>query len=205
MDGWNTTFLLGRPIFRGYVSFREGMPSQSGKMFIHPKKNLAIPVNSHRISWHEKCVGKSFNLEWTTLWLSWAIPTRDRIYLTKASLSSDGIHDLWQVIKVSRGTHLIWIKIQRLHDFSRVFSLCAVIGFIYPQRTNRIEHPPKHGVPFFLGGYVQGTRRFTFAFPLASYFVQGKAREKVAKMEALLSSRATQEKSKSFIVGSDCE
>ena len=22
MDGWNTTFLLGRPIFRGYVSFR---------------------------------------------------------------------------------------------------------------------------------------------------------------------------------------
>ncbi len=25
MDGWNTTFLLGRPIFRGYVSLREGM------------------------------------------------------------------------------------------------------------------------------------------------------------------------------------
>ena len=24
MDGWNTTFLLGRPIFMGYVSFREG-------------------------------------------------------------------------------------------------------------------------------------------------------------------------------------
>ena len=24
MDGWNTTFLFGRPIFRGYVSFREG-------------------------------------------------------------------------------------------------------------------------------------------------------------------------------------
>ena len=24
MDGWNTTFLLGRPIFRRYVSFREG-------------------------------------------------------------------------------------------------------------------------------------------------------------------------------------
>ena len=23
MDGWNTTFLLGRPIFSGYVSFRE--------------------------------------------------------------------------------------------------------------------------------------------------------------------------------------
>ena len=25
MDGWNTTFLLGRPIFRGYVSFRESI------------------------------------------------------------------------------------------------------------------------------------------------------------------------------------
>ena len=24
MDGWKTSFLLGRPIFRGYVSFREG-------------------------------------------------------------------------------------------------------------------------------------------------------------------------------------
>ena len=24
MDGWNTTFLLGRPIFKCYVSFREG-------------------------------------------------------------------------------------------------------------------------------------------------------------------------------------
>ena len=24
MDGWNTTFLLGWPIFRGTVSFREG-------------------------------------------------------------------------------------------------------------------------------------------------------------------------------------
>jgi len=24
MDGWNISFLLGRPIFRGYVSFTEG-------------------------------------------------------------------------------------------------------------------------------------------------------------------------------------
>ena len=24
MDGWKTTFLLGTPIFRGYVSFRKG-------------------------------------------------------------------------------------------------------------------------------------------------------------------------------------
>jgi len=25
MDGWNTSFLLGWPVFRGYVSFREGI------------------------------------------------------------------------------------------------------------------------------------------------------------------------------------
>ena len=25
MDGWNTSFLLGWPVFRGYVSFREGV------------------------------------------------------------------------------------------------------------------------------------------------------------------------------------
>ena len=24
MDGWNTTFILGNPIFTGYVTFREG-------------------------------------------------------------------------------------------------------------------------------------------------------------------------------------
>ena len=31
MDGWKTSFLLGRPIFRCYVSFREG-GSQEGKL-----------------------------------------------------------------------------------------------------------------------------------------------------------------------------
>ena len=35
MDGWNTTFLLGRPIFRGYVSFREGSPISSHVMNEH--------------------------------------------------------------------------------------------------------------------------------------------------------------------------
>ena len=28
MYGWKTTFLLGRPSFRGYVSFREGTPQE---------------------------------------------------------------------------------------------------------------------------------------------------------------------------------
>ncbi len=34
MDGWNTTFLLGRPIFRGYVSFREGIPPLESRKII---------------------------------------------------------------------------------------------------------------------------------------------------------------------------
>ena len=37
MDGWKTSFPLGRPIFRGYVSFREGK-------FNHP--SLELPKNS---------------------------------------------------------------------------------------------------------------------------------------------------------------
>ena len=37
MDGWNTTFILGRPIFRGFVSFREGKFSVPKKPEIcHP-------------------------------------------------------------------------------------------------------------------------------------------------------------------------
>ena len=49
MDGWNTTFLLGRPIFRGYVSFREGIlkvdllhcgqAKNSKTLFLKRKKN----------------------------------------------------------------------------------------------------------------------------------------------------------------------
>ena len=39
MDGWNTTFLLGRPIFRGYVSFREGI-------------SYAL-VNDHMAGWND--------------------------------------------------------------------------------------------------------------------------------------------------------
>ena len=42
MDGWNTTFLLGRPIFRGYVSFREG----NCFLGFHPTQSKNIPVAS---------------------------------------------------------------------------------------------------------------------------------------------------------------
>ena len=38
MDGWNTTFLLGRPIFRGYVSFREGALLSTLFLIILPQK-----------------------------------------------------------------------------------------------------------------------------------------------------------------------
>ena len=46
MDGLNTTFLLGRPIFRGYVSFREGNRSSfflwlKLKFDTSPKINIA--------------------------------------------------------------------------------------------------------------------------------------------------------------------
>ena len=32
MDGWNTSFLLGCPGFRGYVSFREGSSQEDNKI-----------------------------------------------------------------------------------------------------------------------------------------------------------------------------
>ncbi len=43
MDGWNTTFLLGRPIFRCYVSFREG------NFLSCPNKTLQV-----ELSWNYK-------------------------------------------------------------------------------------------------------------------------------------------------------
>ena len=55
MDGWKTSFLLGRAIFRGYVSFREGngwlkhhSPETIDPMAIHRKRdvNLSDEKNS---------------------------------------------------------------------------------------------------------------------------------------------------------------
>ena len=37
MDGWKISFLLGRPIFRCYVSFREGKPSNQSKV-LNPQR-----------------------------------------------------------------------------------------------------------------------------------------------------------------------
>ena len=47
MDGWNTTFLLAFPIFRGYVSFREGRPG----CFRERIGSLAQPSRS--TAWNE--------------------------------------------------------------------------------------------------------------------------------------------------------
>ena len=41
MDGWNTSFLLGRPIFRGYVRFREG---NLGSLQTAPDIARCLPV-----------------------------------------------------------------------------------------------------------------------------------------------------------------
>ena len=46
MDGWNTTFLLGRPIFRGHVNFREGMPQNDWDIF--PRNPQHDPLNGSR-------------------------------------------------------------------------------------------------------------------------------------------------------------
>ena len=52
MDGWNTTFLLGRPIFRGYVSFREGILGGN-----------VVPKLNHRPWWGRapllRCLGRA--------------------------------------------------------------------------------------------------------------------------------------------------
>ena len=44
MDGWNTTFLLGRPIFRGYVGFREGNRHHESLTYKLPETNMTSPL-----------------------------------------------------------------------------------------------------------------------------------------------------------------
>ncbi len=52
MDGWNTSFLLGRPIFMGYVSFREGKWVVSRKPK-HPIGCLAIFIARYIGAWYD--------------------------------------------------------------------------------------------------------------------------------------------------------
>ena len=44
MDGWNTTFLLGRPIFRGHVSFREGNLSLTKGWLRYPITAMMLAI-----------------------------------------------------------------------------------------------------------------------------------------------------------------
>ena len=46
MDGWNTSFLLGWPIFKGYVSFREG----TIETHFHFHRNSHHPSHPHALS-----------------------------------------------------------------------------------------------------------------------------------------------------------
>ncbi len=86
MDGWNTSFLLGWPIFRGYVSFRECTASHSeiwgtifGHIFIFRLKN------AWRSPW-QKHVAKEakvdyFKLPSSKLTWQWKISNWNRKYV----------------------------------------------------------------------------------------------------------------------------
>ena len=55
MDGWNTTFLLGRPIFRGYVSFREGRWWFQTFLYFHPwKKKIQSDEHIFQMGWNHQ-------------------------------------------------------------------------------------------------------------------------------------------------------
>ena len=56
MDGWNTTFLLGSPIFRGYVSFREGNQAGFHDKFSAPK-NISFSRSSMRLAVQGDVIG----------------------------------------------------------------------------------------------------------------------------------------------------
>ncbi len=60
MDGWNTTFLLGRPIFRCYVSFREGnCCHRNKKIYGHPVIYLSISNSPASVAKNNLCCNAS--------------------------------------------------------------------------------------------------------------------------------------------------
>ena len=48
MDGWNTSFLLGNPIFSGYVSFREGTICQLTWLPLHQCASSHLSIQTGR-------------------------------------------------------------------------------------------------------------------------------------------------------------
>ena len=79
MDGWNTTFLLGRPIFRGYVSFREGISNlfQVCTYSSRGGKDQTSPNNSKRAGWFQiSPLEKDLNIEFNHFLQLWYIIAR---------------------------------------------------------------------------------------------------------------------------------
>ena len=80
MDGWKMSFLLGRPIFRDYVSFREGNPNfiqrfVGGDLFIRrftvlqPSKPTNIPWKTS--FWIGPIFGDEHPRRWTARTWKW--------------------------------------------------------------------------------------------------------------------------------------
>ena len=68
MDGWNTTFLLGRPIFRGYVSFREGNEKyEKLAKNVFFSADVLEPTEGPTTTTFEASLGR----RWSSIWGIW--------------------------------------------------------------------------------------------------------------------------------------
>ena len=68
MDGWNTTFILGRPIFRSYESYRRYVSYREGKVFVFTHINCVFaPFDD---MFHDSKMSS-----WS---ITWSIPTKHR-------------------------------------------------------------------------------------------------------------------------------
>ncbi len=67
MDGWNTNFLLGWPIFRGYVSFREcsGYTMGIHKNICEPEVQIDGIVKPPRIGSADVVIHYPWNTKWS--------------------------------------------------------------------------------------------------------------------------------------------
>ena len=89
INGWNTTFLLGRPMFRGYASFREGdvsplnhqvMPGRMWKVHIeiviepHKSSRERAPTANRHTPCH--CISHKKHQYFSRTWLSFCFQTK---------------------------------------------------------------------------------------------------------------------------------
>ena len=73
MDGWNTTFFLGRPIFRCYVSSREGMIWLASWQFRTKMKPILLLVVIGDLGWNH-------HLDWSQVILFIAVLTPGEVH-----------------------------------------------------------------------------------------------------------------------------